>query len=276
MQFWTLPPVTMVRSTLRRLGVTRLLGAPQRARNRIRGAWYDFSRPSEVHVRVEGARATLRVGDRAEFIRAQSFREDRTILAALLRRASPGEAFWDVGASIGLYSALMSSKLGKAGEIVAFEPEPRSNARLRENLESNKSSAFRVIDAALSDSPGVMTLHFAGHFASGAHSLFGQGSGPDGASVDVEVARGDDLRERLGLRAPALIKVDVEGAEEEVLRGLSGTLAGPSCHTLLCEVHFTQLEARGHGEAPTRIESSLRAHGFRTRWLDPSHVLATK
>jgi FkbM family methyltransferase len=170
----------------------------------------------------------------------------------------------------------MASKVGKAGEIVAFEPEPRSNSRLRDNLEANRSSAVRVIDAALGDSQGVMTLRFAGHFASGAHSLFGQGSVPDGASVDVEVARGDDLLRRLGLRAPAIIKVDVEGAEEEVLRGLSSTLAGPSCHTLLCEVHFGQLEARGHREAPARIESSLRAHGFRIRWLDHSHLLATK
>jgi hypothetical protein len=80
----------------------------------------------------------------------------------------------------------------------------------------------------------------------------------------------------LGLRTPALIKVDVEGAEEEVLHGLSRTLAGPSCHTLLCEVHFAQLEARGHREAPARIESSLRSHGFRIRWLDASHLLATK
>jgi hypothetical protein len=69
----------------------------------------------------------------------------------------------------------------------------------------------------------------------------------------------------------------VEGAEEEVLRGLVRVLTNPACHTVVCEVHFALLAKRGKPEAPTRILGILRGAGFRTiRWLDRSHVMACK
>ena len=116
-----------------------------------------------------------------------------------------------------------------------------------------------------------MTLHFAGHFASGAHSLFANSVATSAATATVDVLPGDELRAKEGLRVPTALKIDVEGAEEEVITGLSRTLGDPACRRVVCEVHFGQLEARGQRDAPARIVRALNAFGFRRqRWLDPS------
>ena len=63
-------------------------------------------------------------------------------------------------------------------------------------------------------------------------------------SISVQMALGDQVCERLG-HVPNVIKIDVEGFEEEVLRGLSQTLTHQQLRTVLVEVHFLQLEQRG-------------------------------
>jgi hypothetical protein len=77
-------------------------------------------------------------------------------------------------------------------------------------------------------------------------------------------------------KTPNVIKVDVEGFEEEVLTGLSETLKSSELRSVLVEVHFMKLENRGRMDAPTRIEKLLRDKSFKTRWVDASHLLATR
>jgi FkbM family methyltransferase len=94
-------------------------------------------------------------------------------------------------------------------------------------------------------------------------------------SIPVVISRGDTARNRLG-RTPNVIKVDVEGFEEEVLLGMGDVLTSPELHSVLVEVHFLKLEVRGRATAPVRIEKLLKSKGFRTDWVDASHLVGTR
>jgi hypothetical protein len=89
------------------------------------------------------------------------------------------------------------------------------------------------------------------------------------------ISRGDTARNRLG-RTPNVIKVDVEGFEEEVLLGMGDVLTSPELRSVLVEVHFLKLEVRGRATAPVRIEKLLKSKGFRTDWVDASHLVGTR
>src|SRR5919199_1692680 len=88
-----------VRSTLRSLGITKLLSIPARLRRRQRIAEYERHRPTHVEVAAGAYRARMLVGDAVEYSRVLSFRDDGHILSAIAGQLRPGEVYWDVGGS---------------------------------------------------------------------------------------------------------------------------------------------------------------------------------
>ncbi len=274
---WDSPYLNRVRSAARSLGVTKLVGVPGRVRGAVRQFGYDVRRPTMLNAELDGCSAQFVVGDRFEYARLLSYREDARLIRALATNLSPGDVYWDVGSSLGLYALLLASRVGPAGKVVAFEPEERSLERLRKNVAASRCSNVQVVPMALGRERSKLTLKLAGHFSAGNHSLFeGDGADPAAGVRKVDVVPGDALVAE-GLPPPTAIKIDVEGAEEEVIDGLRSSLASRACRAALVEVHFTVLERRGHRDAPARIVEHLRACGLsRLRWLDPSHLLATR
>jgi len=184
----------------------------------------------------------------------------------------PGDTAWDIGANVGFYTETFCSRVGPQGCVVAFEPFPESLEQIRERLPD--CAWLRLENVALGDEDTLRHLVLSDN--STTHHLdSGTGQDPDARSIPVTVVRGDSVRQRLG-GAPNLIKVDVEGFEEEVLSGLSETLSEPNLRAVFVEVHFHLLSQRGQANAPVRIEKMLRAKGFRVAWLDASHLQAIR
>lgn len=77
-------------------------------------------------------------------------------------------------------------------------------------------------------------------------------------------------------KTPNVVKIDVEGLEEEVLLGFDRTLLSPALRAVLIEIHFQELESRGQASAPIRIEKLLKSKGFRLHWIDSNHLLADR
>lgn len=140
-------------------------------------------------------------------------------LAASLRE---GDTFVDIGANEGMISLLAARLVGPAGKVIAFEPNPRPRSVFQAAINRNRIGNVDLRPLGLSDSAGVLQLTVPK--VNSGEGSFGRPD-YDPASVDLvecSVQVGDqELREA----RPRLLKIDVEGFELHVLRGLEQTIA---------------------------------------------------
>jgi FkbM family methyltransferase len=155
-----------------------------------------------------------------------------------LRRCLPeGGTFVDVGAHIGFMSLCAARIVGAGGTVVAIEPVPENSAAVRRNAQLNGFGQIRVIEGAASSCAGEAELITVsdtlwtrlGHV--GDHPLAVRRS-------PVRTVALDDLVDAGEIAVPDVVKIDVEGAELEVLDGMRGLLAQHRT-TVLCEMHDT-------------------------------------
>lgn len=142
-------------------------------------------------------------------------------IADIIRRAlQPGDNAIDIGANIGAQSIVMALAVGKEGSVISVEPHPQVAARLKANIDLNFLTQVEILEAAFSNEAG--TTKFFG-FDPGAAKKGISSLKPDArASVPIEVQTisGKTFTDRFPMDSLALIKVDVEGAEQRVLSEL--------------------------------------------------------
>ena len=147
---------------------------------------------------------------------------------ALVRTLRPGDRVWDVGANIG-YLAIGAARLG--AEVVAVEPDPGCAAAIRANAALNGLDAIEVVEAAAAGRSGKAELTVVADrlwtrlSSVGAHALAER-------RITVDTLALDDLDRP----PPAVVKIDVEGGELEVLAGMSRLLAEQR-PVVICEMH---------------------------------------
>jgi FkbM family methyltransferase len=191
---------------------------------------------------------------------------------AMLTELRPGDIVWDIGANRGFYTQIFCEKVGAEGEVIAFEPTPEVYLELCS--QTGRFKWVRNEQKALSDFDGTALFLVGSEYSRGNHLNFSEpATGMEG--VEVEVLRGDSYWKQLG-KTPNLIKIDVEGFEEEVIIGSERLLSAPELRGIFVEVHFNVLERRGRAMAPARIEKTLRGKGFQPKWVDRSHIVALR
>lgn len=195
------------------------------------------------------------------------------VRATLGDAVRPGDVVWDVGANVGVYSELFCQWVGKDGRVVAFEPWAESCQRIRERLPD--CPWLKVENVALGEVDGTGVLIAGAESTENHLATEADVANRAAGTASVAIFRGDTLRHRLG-HVPNVIKVDVEGFEVEVLAGIDQLLGSPELRSLMIEVHFSKLERRGKLTAPSGIQKLLESKGFRTRWVDASHLFATR
>lgn len=178
------------------------------------------------------------------------------VLAWLERRPSPpsGALVVDAGANLGWYTLLLD-RLGSGRlSVHAFEPDPANRALLERNAALNAAGHVTINDIALSDRAGEATLHRYRDINRGKHSLRPLERSVD--SVVVETATLDGYLERRGLddRDIWLLKIDVEGAEPEVIRGAVSSL--PRVQQVLLEFTPAFYDAARRGAMLDRLSAA--------------------
>lgn len=157
------------------------------------------------------------------FWRGTQFYEPITTLV-LQELLQPGDTFLDVGANIGFFSLVLSLTRPHL-RVVAFEPNPRIHVLLKKNVSANQFHQIACEAAALSDSNGTATLYLS-HSDHSASLRFGfeENSAP---SIIVPTLTLDTFMKSLKWNPEArlVIKIDVEGNEDAVLRGAQATLS---------------------------------------------------
>jgi FkbM family methyltransferase len=152
----------------------------------------------------------------------------------------------DVGANVGYVSAVAASYAGTTGEVHGFEPLPMCFERLRVLSALNPRYRFIFNNVALGDREDVLPITYDPNGQSRNATLVpGERTG---VTVQVPVRRLDDyIRDHVSSpERIKLIKIDVEGFEFPVLRGLERFLAGSSHRPLIvCEIKPWEVERLG-------------------------------
>lgn len=179
----------------------------------------------------------------------------------LRRLVQPGMTVADVGANIGLLTLLMASATGPNGKVIAFEPEaiPRSNLEKMKYL--NGLSWVEVRDQAVGEKAGRLTFHVSDII--GHSSLYALPEAEEARTVEVEVVRLDDV-------APAkridVVKIDVEGAELDVLAGMQGVIAKNPDLAIVAE--FGPEHLKRVGQTPAQWFKAFADAGFKGYIID--------
>lgn len=136
---------------------------------------------------------------------------------AFERLVEPSAVVYDIGANVGYYSLLAAVLTGDQGKVYAFEPLPRNIHYLRRHAQLNQFETIEVIEAAVSDHEGEAFFDLGPSSAMGRLALEGE--------LKVKLVSLDALLAAGKLQPPNVMKVDVEGAEYEALRGAQELLS---------------------------------------------------
>jgi FkbM family methyltransferase len=176
-------------------------------------------------------------------------------LEAFRAAVRPGDVVIEAGANVGAYTVAFGKWVGTTGRVIAFEPDPTACAGLRRHVAlNNLEPVVTVVPAAMTDG-AQPTVKFAIFGASGISRVADGGASGSASVRDVEAVSLDGYCAAHGL-APAVVKVDVEGAELGVLRGGRRVLAATaSARTqLFVEMHPALWPAIGVSAADIRTE----------------------
>lgn len=162
------------------------------------------------------------------------------------------ETFWDIGAYRGLYTLLAADHIT---EIYCFEPAPVPRTNLKQNCAQFNITNYTDVTIPLYNSAGYHELTV--DTTSGSRTFI-RGTSPlperDTSTVTTRYTqRADELITNTPLPAPDIVKIDIEGAEYEVIQGFGDYLQEVS--VFFIEIHLSE-------NRPDKISPYLERNGF--------------
>lgn len=159
------------------------------------------------------------------------------LVETMKRYLRPGNIFLDVGANIGYLSAIAAGLVGPTGQVHCFEPVPDYFERVQKLADLNPDYSFHVNYCAAGEQPGRCNIYVTRE--AGQSTLVADyKTDPEIIStLQVPVIRLDGYLEERGIERVTLIKIDAEGFELPILRGLQGFFRKCSQRpAILCEI----------------------------------------
>jgi len=139
-----------------------------------------------------------------------------------IKLVESGSTVIDVGANVGFFTLLAAKLAGKEGVVVSFEPDPTSFSLLSRSVQRNNFGNVRLFRKCISDVDGEQVLYLSVTHHKGMHSI---SRNLGGLGISVKSARLDTVADSLNIDEIDLLKIDVEGAEPEVLDGATRLLS---------------------------------------------------
>jgi FkbM family methyltransferase len=200
----------------------------------------------------------------ASFYRSAYLPDDmpeRTVVEDLLTNLRPDDVFYDLGANRGIYTCLGGQVLS-GGCVVAFEADPRTVKQLRANVALNDLESRVTICQRAVAAESERTAFFANSGSTGS-SLIKSSEDGHAERIEVDAVALRPFRVDRGLPAPDVLKIDIEGAEFDALRGMSITAENDVPRLIYCEVHRDALA--NFGAEPDDVVDRLEELGFTVR-----------
>lgn len=194
---------------------------------------------------------------------------EREVARHLVSRIRESNCFVDVGANMGFYSVLAGKILSQRGGIVhAIEMDAENVKRIRANLRLNGLRNVIIHEVALGDQKGKVEYYRCGSFRNTLEVSAKERDHYEQVSVPMTTL--DSLLAEMEI-APDVIKIDVEGAEYLVLKGMKATMM--SSADIYCEVHIDESEGglNSFGHTINDVWSMFEKHNYQM-WEIPLRV----
>jgi len=205
----------------------------------VPGVLYRLSSHETIGHDIDGQRVEFPIAADWQYERFRWMHPEYALFEEFAEELAAGDVFYDVGAHLG-WHAVVAAAVGPAVTVEAFEPHPTVAARLREVVTATGHD-IRVHEVALDETNG--TAEFTGEPTPAARLSTAQPGGLD-STIEVETATGDRLVDENTIEPPDVVKIDAEGADAAVLRGLEDTIAAHEPRIIYCEVHLDGEEVR--------------------------------
>lgn len=170
-----------------------------------------------------------------------------------------GDVAIDIGAQIGYLTLIMATSAGGATHVLSFEPEAVNIQRFQENILLNSISNVQLFPMAVSNFSGTLKLYLSTDHNSGTHSTIANDPNVGSAFEEVATTTIDAVVANNAIEAIRLIKIDVEGAELEVVQGAVQTMQ--SLHpTFIIELSEKIQVSRNF--STTKFKSMMASSGY--------------
>lgn len=176
----------------------------------------------------------------------------------------------DCGAHIGKYTILSSKIVGKRGKVIAIEPDPENYKVLIKNIALNKRKNITPLNCAVWKETKKLKLfitdtttqHFTGNTDSNRHYE---------RAIEVDAIKLDDLFRKAKIKKIDWLKLDVEGAEAEVLAGARKALKAHKISNIIIELHMPVLGRAG----AKKLLAFLEKNKYSVKHISGNYYLAT-
>ncbi len=162
-------------------------------------------------------------------------RYERNKMNLIMAWLKPGATFVDVGSNKGDFTLLAAKVVGSDGKVLSFEPEPENCYWIRKSVEANGYENIALFEVALSATDGTASLYLGSK--SGWHTLLPGQPNRSNGTITVMTRKLDSVLREANQARVDMIKIDVEGAELEVLKGARQALSNNSDIVLLMDLH---------------------------------------
>jgi len=145
--------------------------------------------------------------------------------------------FIDVGAGVGYFSAIASDVVGALGQVHCFEPFPANIEMIKRTIKSNPNSNIILNECAVGDDDATHDYYSGRSGNSVADSMMNTHLCSIDETIKVKTQRLDTYLRQNNINSVSLIKIDVEGYEYRVLKGLAGFFENAVCRPpIICEI----------------------------------------
>jgi FkbM family methyltransferase len=169
-----------------------------------------------------------------------------------------GDCFIDCGAHIGLYSLIAHQATEGKIELVSIEADSKTFSYLKENLKRTGLESTTLVNAAVWNRPGEIGFVDAGSGkAAYSHVVF---EDTTATHPEVRAVTLDEIVSAVSVPQITLVKIDVEGAEPEVLSGGAQVIAAQCCPLIMIE--FTEANLARRGITSIRLARQLESLGY--------------
>ncbi len=169
-----------------------------------------------------------------------------------------GDVVVDLGAGFGDEALIFSNLVGPAGRVIAVEAHPKTFACLEQTVRRSAAGNVNCVQCAVSDRNGVLNISDSAEHVGNSLLL-------DGGSVPVPARSLDSLWDEVEIDRINLLKVNIEGAERDMVKGMERIAS--RIRNIVIECHDFVADAGGGDQFRTRAEvtAALEAFGFKVK-----------